>query len=249
MREFVLVVGLDEAEATSIAARLDQPVIAHAILSKIIVKDGQLWSELPNSPRMIPASKVIFQRIFEDDFDFMAGLALWGGACLPNPRALMDCRLKLPCLVRALQYTHFGSPSRGYPYTHFESDVERVATWGNWHGGEHKDRFTGTWTGENASVIDYFLKGQAVRVVMIGDQAWQIKLVGDSWLKSAQHAAAFMALDSGLLEDTRAIRDGFGLEIVGNDYMVGDDVTNHLLEVNHSPNVTRFPELWDAYLI
>lgn len=58
-----------------------------------------------------------------------------------------------------------------------------------------------------------------------------------------------MALDSGLLEDTRAIRDGFGLEIVGNDYMVGDDGTNHLLEVNHSPNVTRFPELWDAYLI
>ena len=36
--------------------------------------------------------------------------------------------------------------------------------------------------------------------------------------------------------------------MVGVDYMIGDDGTRHLLEVNHIPNVTRFPEIRAAYL-
>ncbi len=31
------------------------------------------------------------------------------------------------------------------------------------------------------------------------------------------------------------------------DYIVGDQGTKHLLEVNHIPNVTRFPAIWEAY--
>jgi hypothetical protein len=30
--------------------------------------------------------------------------------------------------------------------------------------------------------------------------------------------------------------------------MIGDDGTRHLLEVNHIPNVTRFPEIRRAFL-
>jgi hypothetical protein len=251
MREFVLVVGLDEAESSAIEARVDQPLIAHVILPKIVVKDGVLWSELPNSPRMVPISKVVFHGIFEDDLDFMAGLALWGGACLPNPRAMLDARLKFACLVRALHYTRFGSAARGYVSScaRFDSETERVAKWGNWHCGENKERFTGMWTGEHASIIEPFLPGRAVRIVMIGEQAWQISLAGDTWLKSIHHDdAAFMDIDPELLDDTRAIKTGFGLEIIGNDYIVGDDGSKHLLEVNHIPNVTRFSAIWDAYL-
>jgi len=44
----------------------------------------------------------------------------------------------------------------------------------------------------------------------------------------------------------RCVR-AFGLEIVANDYIVGEDGQKHLLEVNHIPNVTRFPALWAAY--
>src|SRR5262249_20694968 len=92
-----------------------------------------------------------------------------------------------------------------------------------------------------------FLQGQAVRVVMIGDQYWQIKLEGSDWLKSI-HApnADFMEVDAGLLEDTRTLKAAFGLEIIANDYMVTDS-GKYLLEVNHIPNVTRFPEIWSAY--
>lgn len=36
-------------------------------------------------------------------------------------------------------------------------------------------------------------------------------------------------------------------EAEANDYMIGRDGTRYLLEVNHIPNVTRFPEIWAAY--
>ena len=53
-------------------------------------------------------------------------------------------------------------------------------------------------------------------------------------------------VDEELLEDTRRIKQGLGLEVLGNDYIVTPH-GKHLLEVNHIPNVTRFPEIWAAY--
>lgn len=251
MKDYVCIVGLDEAESDAIAQHIDAPTVAHVVLPRIMVKDGQLWVEGDRNPRMVPVSKVVYHGIYDDDLDFMAGLALWGGPCLPNPRAMMDCRMKFPCLVRALQFTRFGEPKRGYASTYVRydaDDVERVAKWGNWHCGENKERFTGTFQMENPSIVEHFLQGQAVRVAIIGDRYWQIKLDGEDWLKSIHHSnAELMDVDAELLEDTRAIQAGFGLEIIANDYIVADAGTKHLLEVNHIPNVTRFPEIWDGY--
>jgi hypothetical protein len=250
MKEYVCIVGLDEPEAEAIRARIDAPSFARVTLPSIVVKDGQLWVETESRPRYVPVSKLVYHAIYEDDFDFITGLAFWGGDCLPNARAMMDCRLKLPCLVRALQHTRFPFP-RGYatPYTRVESETEQVAKWGNWHCGENKERFTGAWEGENAAIIEPYLAGQAVRVVMIGEQAWQIKLEGDDWLKSIHHPQAdFIDVDGELLDDTRTLKAAFGLDVIANDYIVGDDGSRYLLEVNHIPNVTRFPAIWEAYL-
>jgi hypothetical protein len=245
----VCLIGLDEPEAQAIKAHLDVPVIIHTTLPGIMVKDGELWVEKSGRPKWARVSAVIYHGIFEDDLDFIAALALWGGACFPNPRAMMDCRLRIPCLVRALQFTRYGLPLRGFasPYVYFSSDEERVAKWGNWHAGENKERFIGTWNSDKPALIEHFLPGEAVRIVMVGEQAWQIRQAGEDWLKSIHHEGAeFMELDPDLLADTKAIKDGFGLEIIGNDYIIGAE-TKHLLEVNHIPNLTRFPELWTAY--
>jgi len=250
MREYVCIVGFDAPEYTQIRERTDHPIIAHEALPLMQVIDGQLWIEGDKTPRMVPVSKVVYHSIYENDLDFIVGLALWGGPCLPNPVAMMDCRLKLPCLVRALQYTCFPLPGRGYaaPTATVSTEIERVAKWGNWHCGENKERFTGSWMAEEPSIIEPFVEGQVVRIVIIGDCHWQIKLEGDDWLKSIHHDnAAFMDVDPDLLSDTENIRRGFGLELIGNDYMVSLDGTKHLLEVNHIPNVTRFPEIWEAY--
>lgn len=249
MRDAICIVGLDERESDMIRERLDCHVIAHVTVPGILVKDGQLFVETSSKACTLPVSKLIYHGIYDDDLDFITGLAFWGGPSLPNARALMDCRLKLPCLVRALDFTRFGE-QRGFasPFMRYETQSEQVAKWGNWHCGENKERFSAHWSGESSAIVEPFYEGQAVRVVIIGDQYWQIGLKGNDWLKSIHHTKAdFMDVDVELLEDTRRVKAGFGLEIIANDYIVGNDGRKHLLEVNHIPNVTRFPELWEAY--
>lgn len=242
-------IGLDEPEVLLLRERYGRPLLARDTLPRIVVRDGELLVESA-SFGFSPVSRVVFHGIFEDDHDLLGGLALWGGPCLPNARAMLDCRLKLPCLVRALRLTRFGEPARGFvsPRTDFDTSQERVAKWGNWHCGENKTRFQHTWRGEEAAIVEPFLTGQALRVVVIGEQAWQIHLAGDDWLKSIHHPqACLVPLDAELVDDTRAVAAGFGLEIAANDYVVTPDGVPHLLEVNHIPNVTRFPEIWEAY--
>jgi hypothetical protein len=248
--DYIAIVGLDEEQSHTISEQLSLPTLCHVTLPQIMVKEGQLLMENSGRPKYLPVSKVIYHAIFENDLDFITGLAFWGGAALPNPLGMMDARLKLPCLVRALRHSRFGMPRDfASPHAYYSAQQERVAKWGNWHCGENKERFTGSWSGEEAAVIEPFLEGEAVRVVIIGNQAWQIKLEGDDWLKSIHHnSAAFMPLDDELLDDTETIRQAFGLEIMANNYIVAPDGSKYLLEVNHIPNVTRFPEIWAAYV-
>lgn len=247
---YIAFIGLEPEEVQYISERVDAPVVQHDIIPGIMVKDGTLFVEKAGRPRYIPINRVVFHGIYEHDFDFITGLALWGGPCLPNARAMMDCRLKFPCLVRALQYTRFGSPVRDYAAAgvYYSTETARVAKWGNWHCGENKERFESQWTGDEPAIIEHYLEGDAVRVLLIGEQAWQIKLEGSDWRKSIHHDnARFMDIDPELLDDTRRVQQGFSLELVANDYIVSPDGSRHLLEVNHIPNVTRFPEIQAAY--
>lgn len=243
-------IGLEEAEIRDLQTRSAEPLLAYETLPRILVREGALFVESPSRFRLLPVSAVVFHGIFADDLDLLSGLALWSGPCLPDARAMLACRLKFPCLVRALELSRFDAPPRGFLSAGLEAefDQEHVAKWGNWHCGENKARIRGPWRAEQAAIVEPFLAGQAVRVVVIGDQAWQIELAGDDWLKSIHPAAAHcMALDEQLVEDTRAVARGFGLTIAANDYIITPDGTPHLLEVNHIPNVTRFPEIWEAY--
>jgi hypothetical protein len=164
---------------------------------------------------------------------------------------MMDCRQRLPCLVRALQVTRFDSMRRGYADrgTELDAEDETVAKWGEWHCGENKERFRGRRVAEVPTLFEPFLSGEAVRVHLLGERAWQIRLAGDDWLKSLHHPAArLMPVDPELLEDVRRLQRHFGLEQLAVDYIVAEDGVKHLLEVNHIPNVTVFPEIREAYL-
>lgn len=245
-----LIVGLDDAESRQIRERSDKRIVAHDLLPPILVQDGELWVEARHSSALLPVSKVVYHAIFADDLDFFAALALWGGPCLPSARGMMDCRLRLPCLIRALDTTRFPLPGRGYlsPHLNYLANGPTVAKWGNWHCGENKARFEGRWQSPEAALLEPFLEGQAVRLLVIGERAWQIRLAGPTWLKSIHaEGAAMMEIDPELVEDTKALGRAFGLAILASDYMIAADGKPYLLEVNHIPNVTRFPEVWEAY--
>lgn len=249
MGERVLLVGFDAAEAAELTARLAVDCVCHENLPRVVVEGGRLFVASPHRAEYLRVSRVVFHGIFEHDLEFLAGLALWGGPCFPNPAAMMDCRLRLPCLVRALRHTRFGGPPRGFASRggEFAAEAESVAKWGNWHCGENKERFTGAWTATEPTLFEPFVSGEAVRVVIVGEPR-QIRLTGPGWLKSVHGVgASFMPANPELVADTQVVRRGLGLDVIANDYIVSADGP-YLLEVNHIPSVTCFPELWREYL-
>lgn len=250
MTKRICVIGVEQLEYKAIRKAHFGPMVHHETVPKIMVKNGVLYVERSNGVGMLPVDKVVFHGIYENDFDLITGLAIWGGPCFPNAYAMMDCRLKLPCLVRALKISRFGHP-RGFltKNTEMNTENELVAKWGNWHCGENKHRFTGNWTNDEPAVLEPFFAGSSVRIVIIGDRHWQIKLEGKDWLKSIHDDSAdFMEVDAELLADTRKIQTEMSMDIIANDYIVGDNGEKYLLEVNHIPNMTRFQELREAYI-
>ena len=248
MDERILLVGFDSAEAAALAGRLTVECVAHESLPRIVVERGRLFVESPRSARYLRVTRVVFLAIFERDLEFLAGLALWGGPCFPNAAALMDCRLRLPCLVHALKHTRFGGP-RGFASAgaEYATDTDSVAKWGNWHCGENKGRFSGSWPAAEPTLFEPYVAGEAVRVVIVGKPR-QIRLASDGWLKSVHGGGAtLMPADPELVADTRAVQRGLGLDILANDYVVSA-AGPYLLEVNHIPSVTCLPELWADYL-
>ncbi|TWT60875.1 hypothetical protein Pan54_16030 [Rubinisphaera italica] len=162
---------------------------------------------------------------------------------------MLDCRLKHACLVRALGVTRFPGYGRGFAPvgSRIKTETDTVAKWGNWHCGENKERFTGDWKAKTSSTLEPYFEGDAVRIVVIGDEVFQISLDGKDWKKSIHDDSACITdADHELVEDTKVIANHFGLEVVANDYVVGP-TGKYLLEVNHIPNVTRFPEIWESY--
>jgi hypothetical protein len=246
----ILLVGLEPHEAEQFSAKIDGRVSAWTNLPPILVDNGELLVPRQSGPGLLAVDKVVFHGVFEADFDFFCGLALWGGPCLPGPQAMLDSRLKLPCLIKALEVSRFAAPRRSYlgPGAMLFSEAEQVAKWGNWHCGENKEKFVGRFMHPEACVIEPFLPGRSVRIAVIGDKNWQIALDGDDWKKSIHDdRAAFEEIDPELLADTRALQEVFGLPWIACDYIVCENGEKHLLEVNAMPNVSRFPPLWDAF--
>jgi hypothetical protein len=139
--------------------------------------------------------------------------------------------------------------SYGRPGETIRFDRPTVAKWGEWHCGEGKERFVGEWKCEATTVFEPFVEGEAIRVQLIGDRAWQIHMTGDDWKKSIHGAgAALVPVDPELLDDVRLLQRRFTLEICAADYIVARDGSKHLLELNHIPNVTEFVEIREAYL-
>jgi hypothetical protein len=248
----VLIVGHEPPEVEALQARVEAPLVCHEMLPRLRVWRGQLAVESPErDEHYLRVSHVVFHGIYEYDLPFLSALALWGGPCFPRARAMMDCRLRLPCLVRALEATRFGGLARGYADrgTTFAAEGEVVAKWGEWHCGENKERVNETWTAGEPTLFEGFVRGESVRVQLIGERAWQYRLGGEDWRRSIHHAAAGeMPLDPELEEDARRLQRHFGLEIAGIDYVVAEDGSKHLLEVNHIPSVTAFADVREAYV-
>lgn len=253
-KQRILIVGLEEAEVNAIKQNLsfEYLIVQYDQVPQAKLVEGLLFVESPSVPdKYLLVDKVIFHGIYDNDFDFITLLALWNGPCLPNAIGMMDLRQRIPGLVRALSVSTYSGIKRGMVIgtQEYAAATEVVAKWGIWHCGEDKTRFTGEWTSTETSVIEEFIDGEAVRIMLVGNKYWQIRLTGDTWLKSIHNEGSWeMDVDAGLLQDSRAIAKHFNLQTVGVDYMVGTNGQKYLLEVNHIPNVTVFPFVNEAFV-
>ena len=249
MKKNLAIIGLERPLAQTLSNLFDGYVLIHDCLPKYVVNNGQLFMEKSNGFGFVLIDIVVFHGIYEDDFDLITALNFWGGPCFPNAFGMMNCRLKLPCLARALRITNFGS-ARGMVCKDMTINAknEQVAKWGNWHCGDNKEKFIGSWKSENFSILEPYFDGEAVRVVIIGDQKIQIRMTGHNWLKSVHHKDSRVEqLDNDLYLDSEKLKTHFGLQMIANDYIITQLGTKYLLEVNHIPNVTRFEELKTMY--
>jgi hypothetical protein len=248
--DLVALIGLDPPETDELRRWTDVRLRAYPMLPRVQLRAGELF--LGRAGVWVgPVSGVVFHGIFEDDLPALAALALWGGPCLPSAHGLLDCRPRIANLARCRRVSRFAGLPRGYadPGTAFPAAVPSVARWGEWHCGEGKERFDTEWPATEPTLIEPFLDGEAVRVTAIGDRLWQVRMTGDGWKKSIHGpGAALMPLDPELGDDLRRLRDHFDLAVCAADYIVTPAGEKHLLELNHVPNVTAFPELREAYL-
>ncbi len=250
----ILVIGLEDNDVIAMKQRLgfDYLVVHYDMLPNVKLVKGQLFVESPSVPdKYLLVDKVVFHGIFEKDYDFITLLALWNGPCLPDPAGMMDLRQRIPGLARALKVSKFSGIKRSMVLAdqEFHSPTEVVAKWGVWHCGEDKAKFSGNWRSVEPSVIEDYIDGEAVRIMIVGDKYWQIKLTGDTWLKSIHNeGSGEMDIDPELLKDSQNIARHFNLLTVGVDYIAGRDGQNYLLEVNHIPNVTVFPFVNQAFM-
>lgn len=248
----IYLIGLEEPEVQVLLDRIHTPILHTEILPRMKLVEGELLVEHPEIyERFVPVTHVVYHGIYDNDLTTLATLALWNGPCFPNPLGMLDCRQRIPCLIRALQVTRFGTMKRGLAPggMNYSTEAELVAKWGEWHCGENKARFAGERKCDETTLIEPFVAGESVRIQLIGDQAWQVRMRGEDWLKSIHHGESTLSeIDEELLEDTRELQTRFGLEIIAVDYQIADDGTKHLLEVNHIPSVTAFAEMREAYL-
>ena len=250
--ELVGLIGLEREEADELKARVGCRFVGFEMMPKVQLRDQQLYlARFGTWDWAGPVDKVVFHGIFEDDLPGIAALALWGGPCLPSAGGLLDCRPRIANLARVRRVSRFAALPRSYTDagTTFRTESPAVAKWGEWHCGEGKERFAAEWPAAEPALIEPFLDGDAVRVTAIGEALFQLRLGGDDWKKSIHHAtAAYMPLAAALAADVRRLRDHFDLAVCAADYIVAPDGTPHLLELNHVPNVTQFPEIRTAYL-
>ena len=92
-----------------------------------------------------------------------------------------------------------------------QSATDTVAKWGEWHCGENKERFRGERVAAGPTLFERFIEGEAVRIQIIGEKAWQFRLAGEDWKKSrarvlrSSSLREFLQLCCGVLKNLALI--------------------------------------------
>jgi hypothetical protein len=247
--DLLVTIGLEPAFVDSLRQRLEARVVAYPAVPRLYSVDGQVRVESASvAGRWLEPSGVLFYGYFEDAGPARRALALGSTSTFPDVGATLPLDERAMALLLALRaeglVSRRGFLPRGVPVT---VEGEHVLKWGNRHCGEDKARVTGKFDPVNDAVIEPFVTGRSVRILLVGDRAWQLHYESADWRKNVGATITVADVDPELLARARRTADRLGLAIAGVDYVVTESDAV-LLEVNAYPGMEDLPDASEAFI-
>lgn len=215
MRKRFAVIGLDDDLAERVKNAIceidwDTNVIVYSSVPSI-EHDAALRIESPSvAGCMLDVSGVIYYSYFEGVEKERLALTFSATPTFPNIRATQSLDDKLAALVLALRADPDGGRAparwvaRSRAFCNLLSSEEKriianhpgcVIKSGNEHCGHGKwltEEFldqippSGAFLANGPIYIEPFIRGESVRILLVGDRAWQLHYVSDNWRKNVQ---------------------------------------------------------------
>ncbi len=247
--DLLVAVGLDADVVEQLRGRVDARLVAYPAVPRLYSVDGRVLVESASVVgRWLEPRGVVFYGYFDDAGPARRALALGATPTLPDVRATLPLDERAMALMLAARADEPG-PGRGFVPrgTPLKVDREHVVKWGNRHCGEDKERVTGSVEMASDAVIEPFVEGRSVRVLIVGERAWQLHYESADWRKNVRATVTTVEEDARLVARARRTTEKLGLAIAGVDYIVNEEGAV-LLEVNAYPGFEDMPEARDAFV-
>jgi hypothetical protein len=247
----LIAIGLDEPLADRLRDALEARVVVYPAVPALYALDGALRVESARvAGRWLVPDGIVFYSYFDGVRDARRALALADVPTFPDVRATLPLDDKVLALIAARRADGGPDVPRGFlpPGTSVQFEGERVLKWGDRHCGEGKARAQGEFEAREGTVVEPFLHGRSERVLLVGEQAWQLRYESDDWRKNVRaRVSEVVPADGALVARARRAAAALGLAVAGFDYVVNDEGAV-LLEVNAYPGLDDVPAAQTAFI-
>ena len=167
--------------------------------------------------------------------------------CWPDPKVLLRMVDRHAVAKECVDQGFFGDDpcDVGVWKSNQFAIIDTVLKCGNEHSGDGKffvakDEPFIRW--EGMATIQPFFVGRSIRILHVESQTFFVETVHESsWIKNSP-GGENTEIDSKeipaeMLTHSFKVRDHFGLDVCGNDYILSDDGSYHFLETNQFPGL------------
>ncbi len=229
---------------------LEARIVAYPAVPRLYSIDGRVRVESASvADKWLEPRGVVFYGYFDDAAPARRALALASTPTFPDVGATLPLDDRAIALLLASRADVPG-PGRGYAPAGIALTMEdeHVLKWGHRHCGEDKARVAGRVDLAHDSIVEPFVHGRSERILLVGEHAWHLRYESPDWRKNVGATVTTIEADVALVTRARRTARALGLAIAGIDYVVHDDGTATLLEVNAYPGLEDVPEAADAFV-
>lgn len=254
--ERIACIGLDPPFVDAVKAKATCLVAVYDVPPRMYSDQGKLYADRPTvSGRFWPIDRVIWYSYFPGDGlprTVRKAIALSKVPSFPDVRRTILHDDRVNSLLLAEEADPEPRMARGYLAKHARCNFEesRVLKVGDDHCGDGKRLIEGALPEANESgVLEPFIKGESIRVLLVGKRAWSLKYESADWRKNVRATVTEIAPSEHptLVPRSRTIHERLGMPCLGVDFIGSDAEGWHLLEVNAYPGLDDVVEAQETF--